>query len=312
MNGAAPYSIGDLARRTGLPVRTIRFYSDSGVLPPTDRSPAGYRRYDLDALARLELIRTLRELGLDLAAIRRILDREIAMAEVARAHVEALDVQIRTLRLRQSVLRAVAKRGSSPEEVQLMHKLVRLSDEERNRIIHDFVDDAFGDVDANPELVALLRAMTPDLPDDPSPAQVDAWVELADLVSDATFKASVRRAAEHQAAERADGDRSGLHHDLTNQVCDRVRRALADGIDPASPASGPVVAELVGLYAETFGAADSGAYRDKLLLRLRIGSDPRVERYWQLISVINGWPAPPVLAPIFDWFIAALEYHRLP
>jgi DNA-binding transcriptional MerR regulator len=67
--GDTLYSIGDLARRTGLSVRTIRFYSDRGVLPPTSRSPAGYRRYDLDALARPDLVRTLRDLGVDLAAI---------------------------------------------------------------------------------------------------------------------------------------------------------------------------------------------------------------------------------------------------
>jgi hypothetical protein len=52
MDGDTRYSIGDLARRTGLSVRTIRFSSDRGVLAPTSRSPAGYRRYDLDALAR--------------------------------------------------------------------------------------------------------------------------------------------------------------------------------------------------------------------------------------------------------------------
>ena len=52
MDGDTRYSIGDLARRTRLSVRTIRFYSDSGVLPPADRSPAGYRRYGLEALAR--------------------------------------------------------------------------------------------------------------------------------------------------------------------------------------------------------------------------------------------------------------------
>jgi DNA-binding transcriptional MerR regulator len=69
MDGDTLYSIGDLARRTGLSVRTIRFYSDHGVLPPTSRSPAGYRRYDLDALARLDLLRTLRDLGVDLATI---------------------------------------------------------------------------------------------------------------------------------------------------------------------------------------------------------------------------------------------------
>jgi hypothetical protein len=56
MDGDTRYSIGDLARRTGLSVRTIRFYSDCGVLPPADRSPAGYRRYGPEALARLDLI----------------------------------------------------------------------------------------------------------------------------------------------------------------------------------------------------------------------------------------------------------------
>jgi DNA-binding transcriptional MerR regulator len=175
MDGDTRYSIGDLARRTGLSVGTIRFYSDRGVLPPTSRSSAGYRRYDRDALARLDLIRTLRDLGVDLATIGRVLDREISVPEVAAAHAEALDAQIDTLRLRRAVLRAVAKRGSSPQEMELMHKLVKLSDLERRRIIHQFIDDAFGGLDANPDLVAMLRSAMPEFPDDPSPEQVDAW-----------------------------------------------------------------------------------------------------------------------------------------
>jgi len=133
------YSIGELSRRTGLSVRTIRFYSDSGVVAPTTRSPAGYRLYDLDALLRLELVRTLRELGMDLPTIQRVLDRELSLAEVAAAHADAVDVQIRTLLLRRSVLRAVARRGSSPEETRLMHRLTQLSGEERRRLIDDFV-----------------------------------------------------------------------------------------------------------------------------------------------------------------------------
>ena len=70
MNGDTLYSIGELARRTGLTVKAIRFYSDRGIVPPTDRSPAGYRRYGIDAVARLDLVRTLRDLGLDLPTIR--------------------------------------------------------------------------------------------------------------------------------------------------------------------------------------------------------------------------------------------------
>ncbi|MFJ1456741.1 MerR family transcriptional regulator [Nocardia sp. N2S4-5] len=37
------YTIGQLARRTGLSARTIRFWSDAGIIPPTARSPGGYR-----------------------------------------------------------------------------------------------------------------------------------------------------------------------------------------------------------------------------------------------------------------------------
>jgi DNA-binding transcriptional MerR regulator len=73
MGGDTLYSIGDLARRTGLTVRTIRFYSDRGIVPPADRSPAGYCRYGIDAVARLDLVRTLRDLGVDLSTIRKAL-----------------------------------------------------------------------------------------------------------------------------------------------------------------------------------------------------------------------------------------------
>src|ERR1700746_2926326 len=102
MDDGILYSIGELARRTGLPVKTIRFYSDLGVVPPTDRSPAGYRLYDLNALARLDLVRTLRDLDVDPNPIGRLLDRETTVPEIAAAHAEALDTQIRTLRLRRA------------------------------------------------------------------------------------------------------------------------------------------------------------------------------------------------------------------
>ncbi|MGW5667771.1 MerR family transcriptional regulator [Micromonospora sp. NPDC003776] len=309
MDGDTRYSIGDLARRTGLTVKTIRFYSDSGIVPPTDRSPAGYRLYDINALARLDLVRTLRELGLDLAAIRRVLDRETSLAEVAAAHAEALQVQIRTLRLRAAVLRAVAKRGSTPEETDLMHKLAKLSDDERRRLISDFIDDTFGGLDANPELVAMMRSAMPDLPDDPTPEQVDAWVELAELSQDPDFRASVRRMAEYQAAERNQGDTTGLHHDLTEAVRDRVGQALAAGVAPTSPQAAPVITDLMARYAHVFGRPDDASLQRWVLTRLETANDPRAERYWQLLAVINGWPVPESLAPVFDWFVRALRAH---
>lgn len=53
MDGDAIHPIGELARRTGLTVKTIRFYSDRGIVPPAGRSPAGYRLYGSDADGRL-------------------------------------------------------------------------------------------------------------------------------------------------------------------------------------------------------------------------------------------------------------------
>ena len=56
-------TIGELAGRVGVPVRTIRFWSDSGLVPPTSRTDGDRRLYDAACVARLELVTTLRELG---------------------------------------------------------------------------------------------------------------------------------------------------------------------------------------------------------------------------------------------------------
>ncbi|MER6591034.1 MerR family transcriptional regulator [Micromonospora purpureochromogenes] len=307
MDGETLYSIGDLARRTGLTVKAIRFYSDRGIVPPTDRSPTGYRRYGIDAVARLDLVRTLRELGLDLATIRKVVDREVPLPEVAAAHADALAVQIRMLRLRRAVLTAVARRGSTPEEMDLMHRLAKLSETERRRLIGEFLDTVFGGVDADPAFVGIMRSMTPELPDNPEAEQVEAWVELAELSQDPDFRASLRRMAEQFAAERAESDSRGVRRDAAAVVRDQVGPALAAGVDPASPQAGPVVAAATAQYAHVWGRPDDVDLRHRLLIQLQTANDPRRERYLQLLSVINGWPAPESLAPALDWFIEALR-----
>ncbi|MEU5438261.1 MerR family transcriptional regulator [Streptomyces sp. NPDC020719] len=305
MDGAL-YSIGDLARRTGLTVKAIRFYSDCGIVPPTDRSPAGYRLYDIDALARLDLVRTLRDVGLDLPTIRKIVDRETSLPEVAAAHAEALAMQIRLLRLRRAVLTAVAKRGSTAEEMDLMHKLAKLSEDERRRLVDDFLGTAFGDLDANPEFAGITRSMTPELPENPEAEQVEAWVELAELSQDPDFRACMRRMAEHYVADRAQDGTAGVRRDPAAAVRDHVGPALVAGIDPASPQADPVVAAVMAQYAHDLGRPVDVDLRRRLLTRLDTANDPRRERYLQLLAVINGWPAPESLAPAFDWLIQAL------
>ena len=101
--------IGELAASSGLSVRTLRFYADAGVLPETGRAEAGYRVFGADAVARARLVRTLRELGVGLNDIARVLAAEASLVDIAAEHVRALDAQIRLLHLRRAVLRAFLK-----------------------------------------------------------------------------------------------------------------------------------------------------------------------------------------------------------
>src|SRR5688572_28017147 len=193
-----PLTIGELAARLGVPVRTVRFWSDEGLVAPPARSGGGYRLYDAPAVARLDLVRTLRELGLGLPAIRELLAQRRSVREVAAEHVRALDGEIRLLRLRRTLLQHVATVGSTTEEMRIVHDLATLSARERQQMIDDFVARVFGDVpdDAPGAGIAQgMRTLPAELPDEPTPEQVSAWLELAGLVADASFEARVREMA---------------------------------------------------------------------------------------------------------------------
>jgi len=76
--------IGELADRVGVNTKTIRYYESIELLPPPDRTPAGYRTYGPDDETRLTFIKTAQHLGLSLNEIREVL----ALREAGRAPCE--------------------------------------------------------------------------------------------------------------------------------------------------------------------------------------------------------------------------------
>lgn len=66
--------IGAVAKRSGVPVKTIRFYCDQGLLQPSGRSEGRYRLFDASVYGELGLIRTLRALDIPLATIAAVLE----------------------------------------------------------------------------------------------------------------------------------------------------------------------------------------------------------------------------------------------
>lgn len=80
------WSIQQVARMSGVTARTLRHYDDIGLLPPSEVGANGYRYYDRGQLLRLQHILLLRELGMDLATIRAVVDEQRDPAETLRAH----------------------------------------------------------------------------------------------------------------------------------------------------------------------------------------------------------------------------------
>ena len=71
-------TIGDVSRRTGLPAKTIRFYEDEALVPRPRRGENGYRIYTESDVLRLQLIRRGKLLGLDLPAIRNLVNKALS------------------------------------------------------------------------------------------------------------------------------------------------------------------------------------------------------------------------------------------
>ena len=66
--------IGVIAKRAGVPIKTIRYYEEVGLLPKPARTASQYRLYAPETIDRLQFIKKAQNLGLQLADIREILD----------------------------------------------------------------------------------------------------------------------------------------------------------------------------------------------------------------------------------------------
>jgi len=110
-SGTFALSIGDLSRRTGCNIQTIRYYEQIGLLAAPPRTEGGQRRFAPGAVQRLGFIRHARDLGFDIAAIRELIalagepDRPCADADrIARAQLDSVKSEIAGLKLLQKEL----------------------------------------------------------------------------------------------------------------------------------------------------------------------------------------------------------------
>jgi DNA-binding transcriptional MerR regulator len=141
-------TVGAVARLAGVSVRTLHHYDEIGLLTPSDRSVAGYRRYAEGDLERLQRILFYRELGFGLDDIRTVMTdgRTDASVHLRRQHALLLERIERLKRMAAAVEKAMEARTMG----------IQLTPEERFEVFGDFdpdehaaeVEERWGDTDA--------------------------------------------------------------------------------------------------------------------------------------------------------------------
>jgi DNA-binding transcriptional MerR regulator len=323
------YSIGDVARRTGLSVSAVRFYADEGVVPPTGLTEGGFRQYDVHAIARLELVRTLRDLGAGLDDIRRVLAAETTLHDLAVTHLRLVEDQLRQFRARRAVLRTIVRQHTTTEQVSLMHKLVSMSDDDRDRLINQFWDYVTDGLDVHPSYVQRLHSRRPHLPEEPSTEQLEAWIELAEIVQDEEVRTALRDFY-HRAFGTEQGKlmaspemvaRAERHRKLLLEAQVAQQAGVAADSPQARDIAERVAADSAELVAAMTGEHDVDRARRSIVEFDRNGKAAQwlakstglklLARYHSLVATINGTPKPDPdpdkAAAVREWMAAALR-----
>lgn len=128
-------SIGELSRRTGVKVPTIRYYEQMGLIAAAERTKGNQRRYGQAELEQLRFIRHARELGFSLEAISALIDlqaepgRPCAEARaIAAAQLEQVRSRIRRLQALEQELARITHRCSGEGTLEDCYVLAALAD----------------------------------------------------------------------------------------------------------------------------------------------------------------------------------------
>ncbi|MGQ0839507.1 MerR family transcriptional regulator [Actinokineospora sp.] len=161
------WSVGELARATGLTVRTLHHYDEIGLVEPSERTYAGHRRYTGADVRRLYRVRALRSLGLGLEAIAETLadpgDRD-ALKHVLATQLAHLDTEVRRMRdLRAQVRSLLERMNTAADDGEVLRLL------EAMQMIESYY---------TPEQLDYLAKRREELGEDAIKAVEQAWPEV--------------------------------------------------------------------------------------------------------------------------------------
>lgn len=305
------YRIGELARAAAVSVQTLRHYDKIGLLQPSTVSPSGYRLYSDADRTRLDLIRALRSLDFDLKTIARLVHGTVDLAGAAKMHLAALEFQARTLNRRRAILRLMMREGREITTARLgrLQALSTLDRFDREKFLRENLRKRLSSTSS--AVAEGIFALLANLPDDLTDGQLEAFLELAELVSEPAFLARYQK-REHASASRSQATVSDKWRGQQDAVFSGPARAARARIDPESTEGRAILAKWLRQFARLNGRAITRGRNwlveeaRSVLAQLDDPAASQEARFWDLMAVLRPELTTRGISVSWKWIRAAL------
>lgn len=292
--GSKGYKIGDLARLSGVPIKTIRHYSDVGVLPPAATTKAGFRLYRDEDRARLELIRSLREAGFSLVTIGGLLGEETTVPSALDMQLEVLEDNLRRLKRRRTLIKAALDQSELGASAYLKcaRALIDLDAVGREQFLDRHLGHALKEVDGPPGWKAKLwKEGVLDFPEEIDGDQFKAWLELAELMLDTSYKQHLNEMLKRYwqiLSENDDGNDLEEWRKSQDELFTHALEVAQQGEVPQCPQGQTLVQRYIEVNAAFLNRNADLSFPHELLFMREKLLDRRVQRYWELVGILKG------------------------
>jgi DNA-binding transcriptional MerR regulator len=133
------WRIGDVAVATGLTIRALHHYDQIGLVVPSERTASGHRLYIEADLRRLYMVTALRQLGLSLEQVGKVLAADVPVRDIIDEQLEQVDRQIKTAKRLREQLLAAREAGSADTGPGLM-AVIKLAQDVRGYLGHEHLE----------------------------------------------------------------------------------------------------------------------------------------------------------------------------
>lgn len=182
--------------------------------------------------------------------------------------------------------------------------MTHLSNEERKATIQRFYEQVGEGLPVSAGWTkTMVDAIAPNLPDDPTPEQLDAWIELSEILADPSFVATMREASRQTWTQEFD---TVLYQRISDATVAAAREAMTAGEANTSERARAIAERFVVDSAPCWKREPDAAFRAELKARFA-NHDARASRIWELVATMKGSPATASKVAEWTWLVNAIK-----